>query len=104
LPPSGDVLLLGMKWNMFSNEIANERLLIRNYGGISKTNNRVPTTNYKQQALREYAARLELEDELKEKDERLGLIMDIFDGISPEQLAAFSGATVETCKKFLNKE
>lgn len=95
---------LSMKWNMFSDEIANERLSIRNYGGISEINNRVRVNNYKQQALREYAARLELENELKEKDDRLGLIMDIFDGITPDQLAAFSGATIATCKKFLNKE
>lgn len=54
-------------WNMFSGEVLDERRKIRTYG-VGKISNYpgISISSYKQQAKRELAMRLELEDKIKQ--------------------------------------
>lgn len=49
------------RWNMFSQEVRAERQRCRDYG-LNKVNERLPTTSYKAQALRELARNMELQE------------------------------------------
>lgn len=66
------------KWNRFSDEVAEERRTVRAYK-LDKVMDRVkePDT-FKGQALRQLAMRLELEDQLKDRDDTIaGLVNQI---------------------------
>lgn len=63
-------------WNMFSDEVREERRRVRAYG-LSKIMDRVrEPDSYKGQALRQLAMRLELEQEVKDLRESINNLID----------------------------
>lgn len=71
-------------WNMWSDEVAEKRMKIRDYGGYHKFVNRGHSAkSFKEQALLELAARLTLEDEISELKKQISQLTDKLDALQP---------------------
>lgn len=80
------------KWNMFSDEVKEEKRLITAYGGPSVVENRFCCYDtYKAQALRELSKRLLLEEELAHLRDRIDAAVDLLDGINEAELVCLTG-------------
>jgi hypothetical protein len=96
-----------MKWNPFSDELATEKQKVRDYGikvhynGRVKfaIDDRVHIDSYKAQALRELAKREILEDMVHDLAQLKELVVNQFDGVSAEEMAAQSGRPVSECER-----
>jgi hypothetical protein len=64
-----------LKWNRFSEEVRQERETCRTYG-LDRVNDKKPVTNYKTQALRELALRLEMEQRIAELERQNAELID----------------------------
>ena len=77
-------------WNMWSDEVAKERQLLRDYKNPPRNKD-----TYKAQALRELSLRLNFEQEIFELKQRLGAAQDLLDGATAEELDRVNGMTVK---------
>ena len=76
-----------MKWNQFSPEVEAERRMIRDYGEC------VPKCgdNYKAQALRELAMRLNKESQIEDLMRRIAACVDLLDCMDARVIAQQTG-------------
>lgn len=84
-----------MTWNQFDPEVLSEIKFLNP--------NMARPTNYKQQAKRELARRLKLEDEVKNLQRALNCAADILDSLNLEELSKVTGIPVEEAVKLRNR-
>lgn len=89
------------KFNQFSEEVATEYRLVRDFGGPEKAPKHADS--YKAQALRGVANRLWYEEKIKSLEYRLGAALDIIDCFDIDAFVKESGYTKEQAEILFKK-